>query len=79
MRGGHAVVANQAEQRRTVAQPIALAQPPRLVGVDVEVGGDIVGHRDVQLAERGVARIVQRVVEIEEPDGMLQRDRIIVP
>jgi hypothetical protein len=33
----------------------------------------------MHLAERGVARVMQRVVEIEQPDGMLQRERIIVP
>ncbi len=79
VRGAHAVVAHQAEQRGAVAQPVAFAEPRRLAGVDVEMRGHVVGHRDVQLAERGVACIMQRVVEVQEPDGMLQCERIIVP
>src|SRR6185369_13054977 len=67
VRRADAVVAHQSEQRRAVAQPIALAQPPRLVGVDAEVQSDVLAHRDVQLAERSVAGVVQRVVEIEKP------------
>jgi putative hydrolase of the HAD superfamily len=31
------------------------------------MAADVVAHRDVQFAERGVARVVQRVVEIEQP------------
>ena len=73
------VVAHQAEQRRAVAQPVAPAQDPGGVGCQAEMRADVVAHRDVQLAERGVARVVQRVVEIEEPDRGLQRERIIVP
>jgi hypothetical protein len=39
----------------------------------------VVADRDVHLAKRSVARVVERVVEIEKPDRILQRDRIIVP
>jgi hypothetical protein len=39
----------------------------------------VVADRDVHLAERRVRRIVERVVQVEQPDGMLQRERIIVP
>jgi hypothetical protein len=37
VRRADAVVADEPEQRRAVAQPVALAQPPRLIGVDTEV------------------------------------------
>ena len=65
VRRAHAVVAHQAEQRRAVAEPVLLAKPLRLFAGDADEVGDIVADRDVHFAERRVARVVQRVVEVE--------------
>ena len=80
VRGADAVVADQPEQRRAVAQPVLLAQAVRLLVADADMLDHVVADRDVHLAERRVARVVQRVVEVEQPDRIfLQRERIIVP
>ena len=79
--GADAVVAHQAEQGGAVAQPVALAQRVGLLGRDAEMADDVVADRQVHLAERRAGGVVQRVVEIEQPDRsvLLQRERIIVP
>ena len=80
VRRAHAVMTDEAEQRRAVAQPVHLAQALRFVSADADEVGDVVADGDVHLAERGMARVVQRVVEVEQPDRRrLHRDRIIVP
>jgi hypothetical protein len=77
--GADAVMADQAEQRRPVAQPVVLAQPAGFVVIDAKPAGHVLAHGDVQLAERRVAGVVKRVVQVEQPDRVLQRERIIVP
>ena len=52
----------------------------RFLVADADVLDHVLADRDVHVIERRVARVMQRVVEIEQPDRMLfQRDRIIVP
>ena len=64
-----AMVAHQAEQGRAIAAPVERAQAVRLVARHLELAFDIVGHAPVDRAEDRVRCVVQRVVEVEEPDG----------
>ena len=80
------VVPHHAEQGRAVATPVVLAQRGRGVLVEADVLDDVAGHRRADRRERGMARVVQRVVEVEQPDApgasgrrALQCERIIVP
>ena len=56
MVGIRAVVTDQAEQRRSVAYPVILADGGRLVLVDAEMALDVLGHRAVDVGKMcGVA------------------------
>ena len=57
-----------AEQRGSVALPVVLAYAGRLVLVHTEVIADILDHRTIDVREDVRAGVVQRVVEIEQPN-----------
>ena len=65
-RGRRGGAPGRAASRRSAASSAGAAgRPPR--SRRRACVGDVVADRDVHLAERGVAGVVQRVVEIEEP------------
>ena len=72
----HAVVMHQAQQRGAVLEPVAAPQRVGFVLGQAQVVLDVQAHRDMQLGHRRVRGVVQRVVEVEQPDQWL---RIIVP
>ncbi|MCU0897302.1 MAG: hypothetical protein MUC55_07345 [Burkholderiales bacterium] len=62
-----AVMAHQAEQRRPVLPPVAHAQLVRGGLVEREVFAQVSRHAAVEMREDVRRRVVQRVVEIENP------------
>ena len=69
--GLDAVVAHQAEQRRAVVVPVVLAQGRRALRIHPEVAHHVRVHRRIEVPERRVAGVVQRVVQVEQPDPAL--------
>ena len=53
------------------------AQPFGFRERHAEFAHDVVGHRDVDAAEGRVRRVVQRVVEVEQPDAV-ERGRCLL-
>ena len=68
MSGIDTVMPDQADQRRAVPFPVGVAQFIGIFLAEVQQPGDIAGHRTVDVREDVRAGIVQRVVEIENPD-----------
>ena len=80
----HAMVPHQAQQRGAVAQPVVAAQPGRLIGSTASSRTMYSSSPRSMPPERRVRRVVQGVVEVEQPDLRRltrppQCDRIIVP
>src|SRR6185369_12441110 len=69
MPGVGAVVTHQAEQRGAVAYPVILAQAGGGVLVEPQVPLDVLAHRAVDVGEDVRGRVVEGVVEIEQPDA----------
>ena len=73
--GIDAVVAHEAEQGRAIAAPVQRAQPVRFGAFDAQRPFDVVGHAPVDRIEDRVRRVVQRVVEVEQPHRRARRPR----
>ncbi|ABA49821.1 hypothetical protein BURPS1710b_0379 [Burkholderia pseudomallei 1710b] len=63
------VMAREAEERRAVAARVVGAQMIGVRALDFQRIDDVLRHRPVDRREDRMRRVVQRVVEIEEPDG----------
>jgi len=63
-----AMMAHKADQRRTVTLPVTDTQQVGVLLAHVEQRGNVGGHRAVDLRKDVHARIVQGVIEIEDPD-----------
>ena len=80
-----AMVAHQPGQRGAVAIPVGLAQARRFVLVDAEMPLDVFPHRAVDVRKDVRRRVVEGVVEVEQPGALHpaaspgQCDLIIVP
>ena len=72
VRRADAVVLFQPEQGGAVTPPVVHAQAIGFVVRQAQVLHDVVGHRAVEPPEHGLAGIVQGVVEVEQPDGVLR-------
>ena len=83
MRRPHAMVLDQPQHRGTVVLPVVLPQRAGRLVRHAEVIDDVLRHRHIGGRERRRARVVQGVVEIEQPDpiatGRFQCERIMVP
>ena len=62
-----AVVAHEAEQGRAIAAPVQQAQAIRFGAFNAQRPFDIVGHAPVDRIEDRERRVVQRIVEVEQP------------
>jgi len=69
VRGPDAVVALQSHQGGAIAAPVVHPQGIGLRARQAQVLFDVIGHRAVEPPEDRMPRIVQGVVEVEQPDG----------
>ena len=66
--GMHAMMAHQAFERGAVDMPVMLAQQARCLFFQLEFAHDVARHFDMQMREDFRICIMQRVVEVENPD-----------
>ncbi len=69
VRRADVVVAHQAQHRRAVAAPVPVPQVVGLRGADAQRVDHVAPHGVVHLREHPRAGVVQRVVEVEQPDA----------